>query len=104
LDLDRTLPLFRTKNVHFLYILTIRIFNEFDTMYDEELLKRYSRASNIIDLSFDESQVKPKDTIPMPSILKSLRSFRWAQSFSYFDRGSCKIPFYNTLGEASVAI
>jgi len=58
----------------------------------------------MIDLAFDEWQAKPKDIIPMPSIPKSLKSFGWEQSFSYFDRGSRKISFYNTLGEASVAI
>jgi hypothetical protein len=76
------------------------IFNGFDIMYDEELMKRYSRASNIIDLAFDECQAKPKDITPMPSIPKSLRSFRWAQNFSCFDRGFCQISFYNTLGES----
>jgi hypothetical protein len=99
-NLFRALPLFRTKSVHSLYILTTIIFNEFDIMYDEELMKRYSRASNIIDLAFDECQAKPRDIIPMPSIPKSLRSFCWVQNFSCFDRGSCKIPFYNILSES----
>jgi hypothetical protein len=98
--LDKALPLFRTKSVHSLYMLITIIFNDFDIMYDEELMKRYSRASNIIDLAFDECQAKPKDIIPMCSIPKSLRSLRWAQDFSCFDRGSCKIPFYSTLGES----
>jgi hypothetical protein len=100
--MDRVLPLFRAKSVRSLSILTAMVFNAFDIMYNEEFMNRYSRISGITDLAFDDCRAKPKDIIPLLNIPKSLRSFRWTQKFSCFDRGSCTIPFYDTLGESLV--
>ena len=52
------------------------------------------------ELAFDETDAEPEDIMSMLAIPKSLDSLRWTQEHACYSLGSCRVPYYDALGES----
>jgi hypothetical protein len=62
-----------------------------------------SVTSGLTTLTFDDTELNPKDFIGFISIPKYLKALRWSQQISCFSIGSCMGPFYNIIGSGLTA-